>query len=53
MRELTRTEIEAISGGRMAPAPRPVLRIDLRRFALRLIELLTGTRIGSPPVTRA
>jgi hypothetical protein len=46
MRELTKTEIEAISGGRMAPAPRPVVRIDLRRIALRLLELITGTRIG-------
>jgi len=46
--ELTRVENKVISGGRVAPAPPPALRIDLRRFASRLIELLTGTQIGSP-----
>lgn len=48
MRELSRIEIETISGG-LSRATRPIARIDLRRFALRLIEILTGGPIKSPP----
>lgn len=51
MRELTRIEIDAISGG-LAPAPRPAPRIDLRRALLRLIAILTGSPIKTP-VARA
>jgi hypothetical protein len=45
MRELTRTEIEAVSGARRAPAPR--VPVELRLAIARLREILFGT--GNPP----
>jgi hypothetical protein len=50
MRDLTPLELEAVGGGRMAPAPTP--RIDLRRFVLELIGRLLG-RPTKPPVLQS
>jgi hypothetical protein len=47
MRDLTPLELEAVGGGRVAPAPtRP--RIDLRRLVLTIISRIFG-RPGLPP----
>ncbi len=51
MRELSRSEIEAISGG-LTAVPRPAPKLDLRLVLLRLLEFLTG-KPTKTPIARA
>jgi hypothetical protein len=50
MRDLTPLELEAVGGGRMAPAPRP--RIDFRRLVLAIITRIFGRPTRPAPETR-
>jgi hypothetical protein len=51
MRELTRTEIETISGARRS-APRPIIPVELSNALAVLRDFLRGRGMGLPP-TRA
>ncbi len=52
MRELTSLELQAVSGGRLAPVPVPRRILTLGAIFAGIVRLAFGRRVTLPPTDR-